>query len=224
MSETVMPAWPEIAEPVGTSVYRMWVQTVRQGWWVVLLIVAAAIATAAVLTARQTPLYQSSTTIAVLPSAAIADPNDVVRSLDTLERRTIISTLARVAGTSDLIERAATAAGLPPANARRTRVTATVLPNTNLLRINVEGEDRDGVATLANAAATTLADTTLRMYRVYQLTVISRAAAPNRPFFPDRGRNYAVALVAGLVAAAGALFVLHRMARRQPPDRARTTP
>jgi len=68
-----------------------------------------------------------------------------------------------------------------------------------------------------------LGDSTTKMFRVYQLNVVSRATPPNRPFFPDPARNFAVGLVAGLVAAAGALFLLHRMARRQPA-RARRTP
>ncbi len=210
MSETIIrPAWRDILNPASV-IDRSWLRTVQRAWWVVLLILAAALGTAFILTARQTPLYRSATTIAVAPSATISDPNEVVRSLDTLERRTIIATLARIASTSDLIDQAAGAARMPVADARRHHVTGTVLPNTNLLRISVEGADRQRAADLANAAAVALGAATAKMYRVYELNVVARATPADEPFFPEPARNYAVALVAGLVAAAGALFVLHR--------------
>jgi len=215
MSESVLPAWSHVTDRAGAAGGHTWLDTVRRRWWIATVIVVAALVTALILTSQQKALYRSSTTIAIAPAASISDLNEVVRSLDTLERRTIIATVARIAGTTDFRDQAAVAARVPVADARGAEISATVLPNTNLLRITVEGDDPQRVATLANAAAATLAETTAKMYRVYQLTVISRATPASQPFFPNPGRNYTVALVSGLVAAAGALFLLHWINTRQ---------
>lgn len=217
MSEpAIRPAWTGVpkASAAAAPTVSPWRDTLLRSWWVPLLILGCAVATAALVTARQTPLYQSATTIAVAPSAKISDPNDVVRSLDTLERRTIITTLARIAATRDLLDQAAAASGIPVSEARGNRVSGTVLPNTNLLRVTVEGRDRQRAADVANAIAVTLNGAAARLYRVYDLNVVAKATPSDGPFFPDPGRNYAVALVAGLVAAAAVLFLIHRASGR----------
>lgn len=214
MSEpAIRPAWTGTAHASPAVVEATWRRTMRRWFWIPLLIVFTALATAFVVTSRQTPLYQSATTIAIAPSAKVADPNDVVRSLDTLERRTIVTTLARIAATRDLLDQAAATIGTPLNEARANRVSGTVLPNTSLLRITVEGTDRQRAADLANAIAVALGGAAARLYRVYDLNVVAKATPADRPFFPDPARNYAVAVVAGLVAAGAALFVIHRAAR-----------
>jgi hypothetical protein len=107
-------------------------------WAVAAIVLAASIGAAAALTARETPLYRSSALVAVYPNSEVEGAEYILRSLDTLERRTIIATLARLASTSETAQQAAEQAQMDARDIGRFRLNASVLPNTNLLRIEVE--------------------------------------------------------------------------------------
>src|SRR5438105_2443416 len=64
--------------------------------WVALLVFAATLGTVAYLTARETTVYRASATMIVAPTSAVEGEGDVLRSLDTLERRSVIATFAKL--------------------------------------------------------------------------------------------------------------------------------
>jgi len=167
-------------------------------WWIPLIIAAIAVGAAAWLTSRQAPVYRASTMLAVAPTSAVESTSDILRSLETLERRTLIATFARIPPTPEA--RAAIASLLPDHAGAigRYRIEASVLPNTNIVKIDVEGDDAALAADIANAAADVTTTEARRIYRIYTMKPLAKATPPNRPLYPDPRRNYLGAGVAGL--------------------------
>jgi capsular polysaccharide biosynthesis protein len=194
-------------EPSSVGRERRYVDGLRKGWWIVALALVVALGAAAVFTARQEPVYRSSATVVVAPNESVEGVGDVLRSLETLERRSVIATFARIPSApqarATVAQRLGTSGDLDGY-----RIEAAVLPNTNILKIDVEGPAADRVAAVANAAADVMHDEVRALYRIFTTRTLSAATPPSRPIHPDPRRNYVVAgllgLLVGVVAALAA--------------------
>ena len=176
---------------------RWYVEALRRRWWMIVLGGVIALAAAAVVTAGQRPVYRASTTVVVAPTTAVEAVNDILRTLETLERRTVIATFARVAGSAAV--RTAVAERLKRTDGLRgVRIEGSVVPSTNILRIDVEGGGAEDVAAVANAAAEATRDEVRSLYRAFTTRTLSDAAVPARPIHPDPRRNSVVAVLLGV--------------------------
>lgn len=189
----------------------MYWNAIRRGWWIVAGAVAAAVLVAFVAMKMMTPAYRASTLVAVTPSATVTDPADVLKSLETLERRTVIATFARIPGTPESREAVSMREGIDAKTLRAYRVDGSVLPSTNIIRIAVEGPDPGLAAQYANALAGQTAAQARSMYRIYTMKVLESATPGSHPVRPDRGRNYLVAVAAGLLAGLAAAFSVEHL-------------
>jgi succinoglycan biosynthesis transport protein ExoP len=186
----------------------------RKGWWVVALAVLASLGAAAAFTARQTPVYRASATVVVAPNTSVEGVADVLRTLETLERRSVIATFARIPSSPQM--RAAVAQRLElPEGLRGIRIEGSVLPSTNILTIDVEGESAEQVAAIANAAADAMREEVRSLYRTFTTRRLSDAVVPPRPIRPDPRRNYVVAALLGLFV--GVLAAMATAPRRTVP-------
>ncbi|HVS14497.1 MAG TPA: hypothetical protein VMV46_11265 [Thermoanaerobaculia bacterium] len=196
-------------------------RTLRRRWWVPLLAAGVAVTAAAIGTTRQEAVYDAHATLVVTPSSQVTDTSDLLRSLDTLERRTIVATFARLASRAETRERAAARMGVEPGDLRGYSVRAAVVPNTNLIRVQVRGPEAEPVAGLADATAEVIRDEARRLYRVYSLHVVEAAVTPWRPVQPDLRRNLMVSAAVGLFF--GALAAVALEAARAPARSLRET-
>ena len=185
-------------------------QALGRGWWVVALALAAALGSAAFFTARQDRVYRASATLVVAPHESVADTVDVLRSLETLERRSVIATFARIPGAPG--SRAATARRVGDAGGLQAfQIEASVLPNTNILKIDVEGPDAARVAAVANAAADVTREEVRSLYRIFTTRALSAALPPSRPVRPDPRRNYVVAALLGTLLGVALVLAAHSL-------------
>lgn len=192
---------------------------VAKGWWLALLCLVAGVAVAAFLTSRQTPMYRASGMLVVTPSSETSEAGEIIRSLETLERRTVVATFARVAETREVREAVAEALNIDSRRLRGYRINGSVLPNTNIIRIVAEGRDAELAARVANAAGEVTAQISRDLYRVYSMRWMARADAPRKPSYPDPQRNYMVGGVLGLAfGLAGALALEQMRGRRRSPS------
>lgn len=190
----------------------------RRGWWIVAGAIVGAVAVAWGAMALTEPTYRASTLVAVTPSAAVTDPGDVLDSLETLERRTVIATFARIPGTPESREAASMREGIDAKTLRAYDVNGSVLPSTNIIRIAVEGPDPAIAARFANALAGQTAGQARSMYRIYTMRVLEAATPSSRPVRPDRRRNYLVAVAAGLLAGLAAAFSVEHLRPSRAED------
>ena len=189
--EAVAPPPPRVQAPAPIS------RVMLRDWKRVVLTTVAVTAVAWSLAAMQPRLYRASVLASVSPLAETLEPNELLRSVEVLERRTVVGTVAALAATPVTRARAAVARGYA--------VEATVLPNTNLFRVDVEGENAAQAAAIANRFPDILNAQTRGMYKYYGVTLISPAVAPTEPFSPRTGRavaaGFAIGLFLGLLAA-----------------------
>lgn len=182
-----------------------YIGALRRNWILVAAVVAMALGLTAIVTALQTPRYESSAQLVVAPAMTTTDPADVVRSLETLERRTVVATFARIASSEETRQAVARTVRLDAEHAGRFRTRGSVVPNTNIIRIDAEGPDPEVVASMANVAAELTARQAESLYRVYTLRPMARATPPSAPVYPERRRNFlvggALGVVLGIVAA-----------------------
>jgi uncharacterized protein involved in exopolysaccharide biosynthesis len=170
----------------------------RRTWWVALLVLLLSLATAHVLTRRTTPVYRAASTVVVIPNGAVVTSvREIIDSLDTLDRRTVVATLARLAHSQPVVAAAAEKAGMPREVSRQHRVRTIVLPNTNIIDIEVTGPDPEACATLANGVAQSASSEAIQLYQTFRMRLLDEAVPSRRPIRPDVQRNLTVAAVLG---------------------------
>jgi capsular polysaccharide biosynthesis protein len=186
-------------------------------WWVIVLLVVSSLVAARVFTASQAPVYRVQTSSTVIPSAQVKEPAELLRSLETLERRTLVATFAMLAGSRATRQEAMTNLELTSADVAGYRVSAAVAPNTNVIRIVVEGSDGARASDLANAVAQVTAKRASELYRMYTLQPLDASIPAEAPAYPNGKRNAVVAAIIGLflgLAGAVGLEVLALSAAR----------
>ncbi len=186
----------------------------RRGWWIVLVAVLFSVGTAWWITSREEPRFSAEALLVVAPHPNLKDPSDIIRSIETLERRTVLATLAKIPGRAETKELAGSELGWNAAALRGYWIGGSVVPQTNLLRIQVQGPDPEGAARLATAAAHATRHEADRIYRIYYLRLLEEAEVSPRPIRPQPGRNLLVASVLGLFVGIGAALSLEVLRRR----------
>lgn len=166
-------------------------------WWVPAATLAAGLAAGFWWTSREPRIFRASALFAVVPSSSIGDA-DVLRSLDSLERRTVLATFARLPTTRETRVAVAERLTRQASDLARYELGASVLPSTNIIRIDVDGPDPQLAAHAANAAGEVVAAEARALYRIYTMRPIAAAEASRRPIHPDPRRNSLAAAVLGL--------------------------
>jgi capsular polysaccharide biosynthesis protein len=176
-------------------------------WWVPVLTLIAGVAAGFWRTSREPRIYRASAMLAVVPSSSIGDA-DVLRSLDSLERRTVLATFARLPATRETRTAVAQRIQRDLSEVARYQLGASVLPNTNIIRIDADGPDPQLAAHMANAAGEVVGAEARSLYRIFTLRPIAAAEASMRPIHPDPRRNSLAAGVFGLFVGAAAVGMI----------------
>ena len=174
--------------------------------WRVAAIVAAVITLAVWGAAAMQPKrYRAASIGAVTPISDNLSPTEILRGVDSLERRVIVASLAALAA-APVTQRLAKAGD-------GYTIHAAVLPNTNLFRIEVEGGEAKETAAIANRVPAVLSAQARTMYKMYGVTLISEAATPASPALPRVGRALATGLALGVIAGIAAAWLVDRLRR-----------
>lgn len=176
-------------------------------WWVPAVTLAAGLVSGFWWTSREPRIYRASAMLAVVPNSAIGDA-DVLRSLDSLERRTLLATFARLPATRETRSAVAERLQRNPADLAGYQVGASVLPNTNIIRIDVDGPDPRMAAEMANVAGDVVGAEARSLYRIYTMRSIAAAEVSRGPIHPDPRRNSLAAGVLGLFIGTLAIGVI----------------
>ena len=158
---------------------------------VIAIVTVNTTALAWLLTILQPKRYRSTAIAAVSPVIETIPDGEQIRSVQALDQRTIVATAAALVSTS-VITKAAVPPGLTGYELR-----AVVLPNTNLLRIEVDGADAGRAAMIANRVPALLGVQTRAVFRYYGTAVVSPAAG-GELIFPRTGRIIAAGFVIGV--------------------------
>jgi len=187
---------------------RLYFQMLQRGWWVILLAALVSVSVSLGLSYMAVPQYQATASFIITPSATLTVGRDVVNSLDTLDRRSIVATFAEVMNSHRIVNTAAASVGLDEKTLEDYEVLAVVLPESSVLELDVSGPDPKFAADLTNAIGSEAINFSRGFNQVYDLNFLDYAVMPDpqKPISPQPLRDAGLALLLG--AAAGALLVV----------------
>lgn len=176
-----------------------------------MITVAVGISSTALFAQWRTPTYQARTTLVVVPNELLATPREVVDSVNALDRRSVVATLARVSSSRAVREQALQSLRMSPEQFAPYTVKTVVVPDTNILEVSVEGPDQRLVAVFANEIAAQTIGYSRQFYQVYMLKLLDQAREKGQSVGPDFTRQLIAGALLGLLIGVGAAYLLSAM-------------
>ncbi|MFM8321624.1 MAG: diguanylate cyclase domain-containing protein [Chloroflexota bacterium] len=195
---------------------RLYYQMLQRGWWIILLAALVALTASLALSYSAIPQYQASARFIISPNPSIITGRDVVNSLDTLDRRSIVSTYAEVMNSRRIYESTLASLNLSDSELKEYTYNAVVLPDSSVLELLVTGPSPKVAAVLANALGEQAIAYTRLLNQVYDVNFLDTAVPSSVPVSPQPLRDAALALAIGAVL--GGVLVILREQIRTPID------
>jgi diguanylate cyclase (GGDEF)-like protein len=196
---------------------RAYIRLLLRGWWLILSSLLITVTATLVLTFSQVPVYRTTTTYLVSPSASFKELNSLLQGLDILSRREGINeTFSSVATSRTIIEAAAAELELTRVDLKRFQISSQVDSPANIILITVIGDDPVLVADLANLVGDKTVDYVQTLYETYNLKSLDEATVPEAPIAPNKRQNLMLAGIIGLGLGVALSFVVEYL--RVPAD------
>jgi hypothetical protein len=171
--------------------------------WRIVALIAAALTLLAWLAAGMQPKRYRATALATInPITDQLSPSDVIRGIDTLDRRVVVASIAALASAPAIVSGSGAGNGY--------EINAVVLPNTSLFRVEVEGGNAETAAAIANKVPALLGVQARTIYKMYGVMLVSPASASNDAVSPRVGRALAAGLVLGLLLGVATAWLIDR--------------
>lgn len=194
---------------------NQYLQIIQQDWWIIMAILLIVTGLGLGYSYTQTPTYEATATFVVNPSVRIAETYDQVYSINTLTARTsLATTYSNVLESRIIIEAAVNTLNLPPEIVASYEVNSVVLPDSNVLLLQVQGPSPDLTADLANAIGTAGLEYITGLQEVYELRRLDPAITVPEAIAPNRSIDVLLAAMIGLLG--GLAFVILRRFLREP--------
>lgn len=195
-------------------------QIINRYWWMVAagaIIVATAVL---VYNLTQPPKYQAGMSLIIVPRPAdsLDGAGDAIAGVEALERRTIAETLGEVARSRAVVEEAD---GLVDFNLVEMMDSGnmvsdvSVLPSTNVIRIDVEGTQPGQAALAADAIGRAAQNYAANLRYPYILEVLDPVDVPTRPEDSNLVTNALIGFMVGAFSGFGLALAMDYL--RQPP-------
>ena len=189
----------------------------KRYWWLILLAFAIGFGSAAFFSRRGPATYRATTTLVVGPNESLKTTREVVDSLNTLDRRSVVATFARLPAGRTVRDRARQQLQLDEARLAPYEVRTAVVPDTNVLEVTVDGPDARTAAVFADAVAEQTTGHAREVYEIYGMKVLDRAQVPTEPVGPGLSRSLLVGAALGLLIGVGVASLFDYLRRRGRP-------
>ena len=194
---------------------KLYFRMLQRSWWIIVIVTLATVIAALVASYFTPPTYRATARFIVSPSPAlVTGGSNLLNSLSTLDKRSIITTYAEILNSQRMYNETLNLLQLNGADLTQYKYSAVALPDANIIEFSVTGPDRNVVYTLANGIGQHTVEYVHSLYQVYDLNVLDPATAPAAPISPQPVRSATVALVVGL--ALGIMLALLRELVRTP--------
>ena len=192
---------------------KLYFRMLQKNWWLILLTAMTALTVSLAISYAAVPQYRSVARFIIIPSSTLTSGADVVRSLDTLDRRSVVATYAEVMNSSRILDGSADFLGLNASEIIKDyNIQAVDLPDSSVLELTVSGPNPSLAAQLANAIGLQSITFTRSLNLIYELNFLDSAIPAELPFSPEPLRDGLVALVLG-TALGGFLAVVSEQIR-----------
>jgi uncharacterized protein involved in exopolysaccharide biosynthesis len=188
--------------PPGRNPGEEVLRSAMRHWRLVGLIAAAVTLLAWLAVGLQPKRYRASSLATINPLTQELSPSDVIRGIDTMDRRVVVASVAALASAPVVVSASGAGKGY--------EVNAVVLPNTSLFRVEVDGPDPRMVAAVANKIPVLLGVQARTIYKMYGVMLVSPATPSNEAVLPRAGRAVAAGLVFGLLLGVAIAWLIDR--------------
>lgn len=188
---------------------KLYFRMLGRSWWIVALTALAATASALVYSFFSEPTFVAKVRYIVSPNPAyfVGSPGNVISSLDTLDRPSVMTTYAEILNSPTITTEAYTLLKMSSGDQEEYTTTALVLPDTNIIELSSQGPDPVQTALIANTIGEKAVQYITGIYQLYDITLLDKATPNSEPISPQPLRDAAIATVIGLaLGIALALF------------------
>ncbi len=183
---------------------KYYLRTLVRGWWLILLTMLIALEVAVTLDFLATPIYRASARFAVSPNITLmSSSSDVLNSLDTLDKRSIVDTYAEFLNSDRIYSETLSSLNIPAGSLTNYTRTTVVITDSNILELTVEGADPNTAALLANSVGVHAISSIKQLYSAYDISLLDPAVPSRIPIRPVPLRDAGLALALGLVIGSG---------------------
>lgn len=176
---------------------NLYLQSLRRGWWLILLTVLVSTSVSLLISYFTPPVYQTDMRFVLAPNPdTFSSSWDLVSSLDTLDRRSIVNTYKELLASPTVYRQN------PEINAMGDAIgdydiSVVVVPDSNILELTATGPDANQVALVANAVGDQGVKYINELYPVYIFRVLDRPSIPTEPISPLPVQNAGLAMLFG---------------------------
>jgi diguanylate cyclase (GGDEF)-like protein len=185
---------------------KFYLYMIKRSWWVVVLTALSAVMAALISAYFATPVYSSSARYLVSPNPNFIGGEvdyNLIYSLDTLDKRTIITTYAEVLNSPRIYAETIRQNGLQASDLVNYSHTAVVFPETNIVDLTVTGTDPLLVVDLNYKIGQNAVAYVENLYPVFDMGLLDPPTIPTEPIYPLPMRDAGVALVVGMALGFG---------------------
>ncbi len=152
------------------------------------------------------PEYKASTTLIVGAKTATAsqDPNQLL-ALNVLQaNQQLAKTYGTIVKSRTVGDRVIKELNLAiPTDVLISKVSVTLVPNTEVLEISVTDNNPEFAASVANSFAKNFSDAVIDIKKVDSVSLIDAAIAPSNPIKPNKKNNIVLGFTSGILLAFG---------------------
>ena len=186
---------------------NIYLRTLQRGWWIIVLVMLAAMNFSLLISYLTPPVYETSSRFVVSTNAAVYSNSwDIVSSLDTLDRRSIINTYKELLASPAVYATSPEIQQINAAELAEYKIVVVVVPDTNILRLTVDGPDPKTAVLIAQAIGSQALDYINKLYPVYNFSVLDQPELPTKPIRPEPVKNAGLALLVGAILGMGLAF------------------
>lgn len=179
--------------------FRLYFQMFKRSWWIILITMLFSLAGALGASYLATPQYEAIARFIVSPSAELINRSDVLTSLNTLNNQSVMSTFTEVMSSDRIYADTLASLNLTPDELKAYSYKATVVSNSSVMEVSVEGPDAQMAASLANALGSETIRFISRLNQVFTIAFLDTAVPPLVPSSPKPLVNSSLAVLLGLI-------------------------
>lgn len=184
------------------------IKLLKRYWWLLVVSLLLSICSSIFFNYNKQTLYRAHTTLVIYPGDDIKDIDSILRSLSTVDRRSVISTSAKIVSSQSVRESTMSSLNMTPDEFDLYSIGVSIVPDSNIIRIYVSGPDPDKTSIIANSYAKSAKYYFKKYYKIISLEVLDRAPQPSSPVDKRFSRNVGVSIIIGLLLAICFVFLI----------------
>jgi capsular polysaccharide biosynthesis protein/GGDEF domain-containing protein len=178
---------------------KMYIRMLQRGWWLIVLCSLVALTVSLVFSYYSEPVYLATARFVASPDASFSQGGDIINSINTLDKRSIVTTYSVILGSDTIYRLALEDLKISTEEVEDYVRSVVVLPESNVLEVYVEGGDPAVAASIANNIGKQSIFYIDGLNQGFNIRLLDPAQVSTEPIRPRPVRDASLALLLGLV-------------------------